>query len=149
MQGRMQGQPLANLFLFRNEHYVFVTLHARETRAGGTLAHVQAAVDVENLAGDVAGFIAGEEDDGGGDVAIRAETTERDHGLHFVFYFLRERISHGRSDEAGGDRVHRDTARSDFNGDGAREADQARFRCDVIRLAGVARLGDYGSDVDD
>src|SRR5580704_10376585 len=27
MQGRMQGQPLPNQFLFRNEHYVFVSVH--------------------------------------------------------------------------------------------------------------------------
>jgi hypothetical protein len=41
--------------------------------ASETLAHVQAAVDVEDLASDVAGFVAGEEDDGGGDVAVGAE----------------------------------------------------------------------------
>src|SRR5579862_3379908 len=64
------------------------------------LAHVQAAVDVEDLAGDVAGFVAGEEGDGGGDVAVGAEAAERDHRLHFVFQFLRERIGHGRGDEA-------------------------------------------------
>src|SRR5271156_3512910 len=40
----------------------------------GKLAHVQAAVDVKNLARDVAGFVACEEDDGGGDVAVGAET---------------------------------------------------------------------------
>src|ERR1700683_1791346 len=118
MQGRMQGQPLANLFLFRNEHYVFVTLHARETRAGGTLAHVQAAVDVEDLAGDVAGFVAGEEDDGGGDVAVESETAQRDHRFHFVFDFLRQRIGHGRFDETGRDGVDGNAARGDFDGDG-------------------------------
>ena len=40
----------------------------------GTILH--AAVDVEDLAGDVSGFVAGEEHDGdgGGDVAVEAET---------------------------------------------------------------------------
>jgi hypothetical protein len=95
--------------------------------ATDNLAHVQAAVDVEDLAGDVAGFIAGEKDDGGGDVTVGAETAERDHRLHFVFDFLRKRIGHGRGDEAGRDGIHGDTARSDFDGDGAREADQAAF----------------------
>jgi hypothetical protein len=37
------------------------------------LAHVEAAVDVEDLAGDVGGFVAGEEDDGGCDVGFGAE----------------------------------------------------------------------------
>jgi hypothetical protein len=37
------------------------------------LAHVEAAVDVEDLAGDVGGFVARKEDDGGGYVGFRAE----------------------------------------------------------------------------
>jgi hypothetical protein len=55
------------------------------TRASENLAHVQAAVDVQNLPGDVAGFVAGEENDGGGDVAVGAKAAERDHRFHFVF----------------------------------------------------------------
>src|SRR6202035_5419150 len=58
---------------------------AREAHGSGILVHAQAAVDVEDLAGDVAGFVADEEDDGGGDVAVGAEAAERDHRLHFVF----------------------------------------------------------------
>ena len=38
-----------------------------------TLTHVKAAVDVEDLAGDVGGFVAREEDDGGSDVGFGAE----------------------------------------------------------------------------
>ena len=34
------------------------------------LAHVEAAVDVEDLAGDVGGFVAREENDGGGDIGV-------------------------------------------------------------------------------
>ena len=37
------------------------------------LAHIEATVDVEDLAGDVGGFVAGEEDDGGSYVGVRAE----------------------------------------------------------------------------
>ena len=37
------------------------------------LAHVEAAVNVEDLAGDVGGFVAGEEHDGGCDVGFGAE----------------------------------------------------------------------------
>ena len=51
------------------------------------LAHVQAAVDVQDLAGDVAGFVAGEENNRGGDVAVAAKAAERDHRLHLVFQF--------------------------------------------------------------
>jgi hypothetical protein len=47
------------------------------------LAHVQAAVDAEDLAGDVGGFVAREEDDGGGDFSIGAEAAERDERFHF------------------------------------------------------------------
>ena len=52
--------------------------------------------------------------------------------LHFVFQFLRERVGHGRNDEAGRDGVHRDVARGDFDGDGAGEADQPGLGGDVI-----------------
>ena len=113
--------------------------------ASETLAHVQAAVDVEDLAGDVGGFVAREENDGGGDFAVRAEAAERDHRLHFVFQFLRQRIGHRRFDEAGRDGVHGDAARRDFDGDRAREADQARLRRHVIRLPGIARFRDDGT----
>ena len=41
----------------------------------------------------------GEEDDCGGDVAVETETAQRDHGLHFVFDFLRQRVGHGRFHE--------------------------------------------------
>jgi len=56
-----------------------------KSHATENLAHVQAAVDVEDLASDVAGLVAGEEDDGGGNVAVGAEASERDHRFHFVF----------------------------------------------------------------
>src|SRR3984957_16742800 len=113
------------------------------------LSHVHAAVHVEDLAGDITGFVAGEKDDGGGDVAVQAETAERDHGFHFVFDFLRERVGHRRFDEAGRNGVHGDAARGDFDGDGAGEADESGLGGDVIRLAGVAGLGHHRADIDD
>ena len=112
------------------------------------LAHVHAAVDVEDLAIDVGGFVAGEEDDGGSDVAIETETAQRDHGFHFVFDFLRQWVGHGRFDEAGRDGVHGDAARSGFDGDGAGEADEAGFGGDVV-LTGVTGLGHHRTDIDD
>lgn len=38
-----------------------------------TLAHVEAAVNVENLASDVGSLVAGKEHDGGGDIGFTAE----------------------------------------------------------------------------
>ena len=40
------------------------------------LPHAHAAVDVEDVAGDIGGFVAGQEDDGGGDFAILPHARE-------------------------------------------------------------------------
>ena len=81
------GSTFAKSNLARNKHHPSHSSALLVRRAAATLAHVQAAVDVEHLAGDVAGFVAGKENDRGGDVAVTAEATERDHGLHLVFQF--------------------------------------------------------------
>jgi hypothetical protein len=91
----------------------------------GTLVHVHAAVDVKNLAGNVASFVARKEDDRCGDFVVCAESAERDQRFHFFLQLGRERIGHRRFDEAGRDGIDGDAARSDFDGDGARETDQA------------------------
>ena len=87
------------------------------------LTHVQAAIDVEDLAGDVCGLVAGEKNHGGGDFAVGSKAAERNHGPHFVFQFLRKRIGHRRFDESRRDGVHGNRARGDFDCNGAREAD--------------------------
>ena len=84
--------------------------------------------------------------------ATSASVPKRPSGImrfHFIFEFLRERGGHRRVNEAGSDGVHGDVARSDFDGDSAGEADQAGFRRDVVRLAGVAGLRDDRSEIDD
>src|SRR5882762_2020611 len=110
---------------------------------------IHAAVDVEDVAGDVGGFVAGEENDGGGDILAGAHAAERNAHFQFFFYFVGKDGCHGRLDETRSHGVDRDVARSDFDGDGFGEADEAGFGRDVIGLAGVAAFGDDGRDVDD
>ena len=66
-----------------------------------------------------------------------------------ILHVLRQRIGHRRNDETRRNRVHGDISRSDFDGQRARQADQAGLRGDVIRLPRIARLRHHGSHVDD
>src|SRR6266851_620230 len=110
---------------------------------------MQAAVYVEDVAGDVGGLVAGQENDGGGYVAGGAQAAERNARLQFFFHLVRQHGGHWRFDEAGSDGIHGDVARGDFDGDGFGQADQAGFCGDIIGLAGIARLGYHRADVDD
>src|SRR5258708_5493260 len=113
------------------------------------LSQIHAAVDVEDVAGDVGGFVAGEENDGGGDILAGSHAPEWDAHFQFFFHFVGKDCRHGRLDETGSHGVDRDVARSDFDGDGFGEADEAGFGGDVVGLPGVAAFGDDGRDVDD
>src|SRR5882762_14193 len=110
---------------------------------------IHAAVDVEDVAGDVGGFVAGEENDGGGDILAGAHAAERNAHFQFFFYFVGKDGRHGRLNETGSHGVDGDAARCDFDGDGLGEADEAGFRGDVIGLPRVTAFGDDGRDVDD
>ena len=46
------------------------------------------AVDVQNVAGDVGGFVAGQKNDRGGDVARRTHAAERNSRLQFFFHLV-------------------------------------------------------------
>src|SRR5258708_1659260 len=116
---------------------------------GQSLRQVHAAIDVEDVAGDVGGFVAGEENDGGGDILAGAHAAERNAHFQFFFYVVGKEGCHGRLDETRRHGVDRDVARRDFYGDGLCEADEAGFGRDVIGLPGVAAFGDDGRDVDD
>src|SRR5258705_2172591 len=87
------------------------------------LSQINAAVDVEDVAGDVGGFVAGEENDGGGDVLASAHASERNAYLQFFLHFVGKDGGHGRLDETWGHGVNSDIARRNFNGDGLGEAD--------------------------
>src|SRR6266852_579902 len=136
--GRSEDRPL---------HVAKATTHKTWTLAHSGQIH--AAVHVEDVAGDVGGFVGGEEEDGRGDIAAGTHATEGNADFQFFFYFVGEDVGHGRGDEAGGDGVDCDVARSDFHSDGFGEADDAGLGGDVIDLACVAHLRDDGGDVDD
>src|SRR6266481_1085643 len=95
------------------------------------LRQIHSAVDVEDVAGDVGGFVAGEENDGGGDVLASAHASERNAYLQFFLHFVGKDGGHGRLDETWGHGVNSDIARRNFNGDGLGEADDTGLRCNV------------------
>src|SRR5579883_1279848 len=113
------------------------------------LSEVHAAVDVENVAGDIGGFVAGKEYDGGGNVAGTTHAAERNARLEVFLDLVWQDLCHGCLDKAWSDGVHGDITRGDFDADGLGEADQAGFSGNVIGLAGVAGLRDDAGDVDD
>src|SRR5215218_4165690 len=82
----------------------------RASQKEGTLANEDAsAVDVEDLARDVAGEGGGQEEDGGGDVLRRRDALERDRGEHLSAPLPREGVGgHVRIHPAGRDRVDAD-----------------------------------------
>jgi len=61
----------------------------------GVSCQIHAAVDVEDVAGDVGGFVAGEEDDGCGNVLAGAHAAERNAHFQFFFHFVRKDGGHG------------------------------------------------------
>src|SRR5260221_6653755 len=79
---------------------------------------IHAAVDVEDVAGDVSGFVAGEEDDGGGDVFARAHAAERNAYFQFFFHLVRKNGGHWRLGATPRHRGVRDGLRSTFASDG-------------------------------
>ena len=73
---------------------------------------------------------------------------EGDAGYERFAGVVGHRVGHRRLDETGGDRVHGDIARSDFERERFREADQRGFRRGVIDLAWIAGEADDRGDVD-
>src|SRR5258705_10510061 len=52
------------------------------------LSQIHAAVDVEDVAGDVGGFVAGEENEGGGDILAGSHSPGWDAPFQFFFSFV-------------------------------------------------------------
>ena len=73
-----------------------------------------------------------------GDVVHRAEALHGDLLADGLALLLGQGVGHVGGDEAGGDGVGRDAAGCKLAGDGLRQTDDARLRCRVVRLAGVA-----------
>src|SRR5206468_2505716 len=120
-----------------------------DKRAASMLRQVHAAVDVEDVAGDVGGFVASEENDGGGNIFASSHATERDAYFQFFFHFVGKDGSHGRLDEPRSHGVDGDVARSNLNGNRFGKPDDSSFRGDVVGLSGIASFRDNGRNVDD
>ena len=73
-----------------------------------------------------------------GDVVHRAEALHGDLLADGLALLLGQSVGHVGGDEPGGDGVGRDAAGRKLTGDGLRQTDDARLRCRVVRLAGVA-----------
>ena len=126
-----------------------VRMTPRWVRAGRRLAHVHAAIDVQGMAGDVAGFFGGEEGYGVGNVAVGSGAAEGHLGGHGGFLVGSEDGGHRGLNVARGDGVDGDVAAGEFAGEGLGEADEAGFGGGVVGLAGLASFADDGRDVDD
>src|SRR5215470_4744408 len=59
---------------------------------------IHAAVDIEDVAGNISGLVAGEKNDGGGNIAAGTEAPERNAHLQFLFHLVRQHRGHGRFD---------------------------------------------------
>ena len=104
--------------------------------------HYHAAVYVEGLAGNIAGIVRCQEQDGLGHffrLGDAAHGNGLDHGIDGVFT---EDSRHIRGDASRCYGIAADIARSQFFGYGLGEANEAGFGSGVIGLAGIARFAD-------
>ncbi len=110
---------------------------------------VPAAVDVEGLAGDVAGLGAGQEEDGVGNFVRLAKTVEGDLGEHLGADFVRDGFAHFGEDDAGGNGVDGDALAAQLPGEDAGHGADAGLGSGVVSLAEKAQgCGDAGQGDD-
>ena len=109
----------------------------------------QAAVDADDLSGNVAGLVGAEEGDDSSYIFGDAETVHgdavKDHLLQVVGKFF----DHAGEDVAWGEGVGGDVTTGDFFGDGLGEADEGGFGGGIVGLTGVAGDSHDGGHVDD
>src|SRR6185295_3688143 len=103
--------------------------------------------DGDDLAGDIACLVGGEEGDHGGDVGDVAEAAEGDDFEDFLLDLRGQDVGHVGGDEAGGDAVGGDLFAGEFAGDGFGHAQKSGFGGCVIDLSGVADQAGDGRDV--
>ena len=84
---------------------------------------VAAAVDVDGGAGEVAGVVAGQEGDDGGDFVGGGHPADRDVAGEFGFLLVGGADADGGVDGAGGDGVDGDAAVGDLAGQGFGESE--------------------------
>ena len=106
---------------------------------------MQAAVDGDDLSGDVAGGVGGQEADDGGDFIGLSETLHGDHGFDDFLDLVGQDVGHIGGDESGGDTIDGDPAFGKFLGRRLGQADQAGLGGRIVALAGIAHdTGDAG-----
>src|SRR3954462_10448277 len=110
---------------------------------------VQPPRHVQGMPGDVPRLLAGEEEDGRGDVVHGAQALEGDGAGEGLLGGLGERLGHRGLDVARSHHVGRDVAAAQLAGQRLGEADQPRLGGRVVRLAGVAHHAHHRGDVDD
>src|ERR1035437_7666000 len=111
--------------------------------------HVHAAVDGEDVAGDVGGLFGDQELDGVGDVLGLAGAGEGNLGQVLGLHLFGQNARHVGFDVAGGDGVDGDVAATHLLGEGLGHGDEAALGGGVIGLGGASRLPDHGGHIDD
>src|SRR5262249_45364776 len=100
--------------------------------------HVQAAVDVHDLTGDIGRAVSGEESYHVGDLARRADSGERHLCQEGLARLVGQRGRHVRLHETGRHRVDEDAPPRELARGGLGQSDEPRLGRGVVRLAGVA-----------
>ncbi len=111
--------------------------------------HIEAAVDVEDLAGDVGRLGRAEKEDGVDDVVDLAEPSQRDLGNEFLGDVVRHVLDDVGRDKPRGDTVDRRAVPGEFAGGDFCEPDQPRLARRVVGLAKEAGEGRDRCDVYD
>lgn len=105
--------------------------------------HMQAAVDFDDLACDVVGLIAQQEQDRFGDLNRCAETTRGNRVCVFCFKLVFDLAGHVRRDKARRHAINADIVGRDLFGQGLGQADDAGLRRRIIGLpANAAQAAD-------
>src|ERR1700693_3464875 len=111
--------------------------------------HVQAAIDMDGLPGDVSGAVAGQESYHLRHLPRRADTLERHLLEQGLPRLRRDRRGHVRLDQTRRPGIDQDVAVRQLARGRLREADDARLRRRVVDLAGIAHGPCRGRYVND
>ena len=113
------------------------------------LLHVHAAVHLDDLSRHVRRHVGSEECGDICNVFRSAAAAQWNFLAPFLFDFVREFGSHVGDDEARGDAVGADAARTHLLGDRLGKTEHAGFRRRVVALARVAADAHHGRHVDE
>src|SRR5262245_40117042 len=122
---------------------------ARQDWNPNPLPRRHAAVDADRLSRDERRLLAGEIDDGVGDIFRHAPALHRNQLEVGVLLGLGIILMAFDGNPAGRDTVHRDAERRQFGGHTARPADLTALRRNIAAEVADAALKDFAGDVDD